>query len=386
MTKDKLTIVDLASLLSSKVELSQKNSEEYVKLFFELIEEALLSKDQVKIKNLGTFKLGWIESRKSVDVNTGEEITIDGYFKTVFTPDASLKDLVNAPFAHLEPVVLGENTEAAAVEEELAPLKTLNEQADEIKSILSAIHSMDAVEESAPETKTEIPAPEVSEEPAETEHEPAEIEAEIESEQETEPGTEPGTEPEAEPETEPEVVETPLNTELNEEKPSIESVKKKSSALYIWFLLILILASAGFFFRNQLSELFVAPDPVVVVEPVLVDTIPLDTMAAPIDTVAPQPVDSFLLWMGQNRKYTEFIGQEKMENGNRLTLISLKYYGAKEFWVYIYEANKAEIPNFDRIPVGKVIQIPKLPAYVIDLKDARCVEFAQTVFEHLKAK
>ena len=38
---------------------------------FELIEEALVTEKYVKVKGLGTFKLTEVESRESVNVNTG---------------------------------------------------------------------------------------------------------------------------------------------------------------------------------------------------------------------------------------------------------------------------------------------------------------------------
>ena len=67
-----------------------------------------MSKDSVRIKDWGTFKLQWNAPRKSVDVNTGEDIIIDGYYRVAFTPDAELRDLANEPYAHLEAVVIDE--------------------------------------------------------------------------------------------------------------------------------------------------------------------------------------------------------------------------------------------------------------------------------------
>ena len=59
---------------------------------FELIEEALVTEKYVKVKGLGTFKLTEVESRESVNVNTGERIEIQGHTKISFTPDSSMKD------------------------------------------------------------------------------------------------------------------------------------------------------------------------------------------------------------------------------------------------------------------------------------------------------
>ena len=63
------------------------------------------------------------------------------------------------------------------------------------------------------------------------------------------------------------------------------------------------------------------------------------------------------------------IGQVKIASGDRLTLIALKYYGHKFFWVYIYEANKDVIRNPNNVPIGTVLKIPAPETYGIDAKD-----------------
>lgn len=86
---------------------------------FELIEEALVTEKYVKVKGLGTFKLTEVESRESVNVNTGERIEIQGHTKISFTPDSGMKDLINKPFAHFETVILNENTKLEDTETEI---------------------------------------------------------------------------------------------------------------------------------------------------------------------------------------------------------------------------------------------------------------------------
>lgn len=63
------------------------------------------------------------------------------------------------------------------------------------------------------------------------------------------------------------------------------------------------------------------------------------------------------------------IASVKIAPGDRLTLISLKYYGHKFFWVYIYEANKGIIKDPNNIPIGTVIKIPSPEIYGIDAKN-----------------
>jgi len=81
-----------------------------------------------------------------VNVQTGEEIILDGYHKVTFTPDSNLKDVVNEPFAHLEPIELDAKNEpvkeSVPQDEAFDPLRIFNEQASEIKDILSEINAL----------------------------------------------------------------------------------------------------------------------------------------------------------------------------------------------------------------------------------------------------
>lgn len=56
----------------------------------------------VKIKGLGAFKLIDVESRESVNVNTGERFEIQGHTKVSFTPEPALKDIINKPLRILK--------------------------------------------------------------------------------------------------------------------------------------------------------------------------------------------------------------------------------------------------------------------------------------------
>ena len=81
-----------------------------------MVGEFLQTDKIVKIKGLGTFKLVTVDSRESVDVNTGERIVIKEYTKINFTPDPILRDTINKPFAQFETVVLYDGTDIADME------------------------------------------------------------------------------------------------------------------------------------------------------------------------------------------------------------------------------------------------------------------------------
>lgn len=140
---EKVTIQDIIELLAEKHSMTKKDAEIFVKGMFELIEEALATEKYVKVKGLGTFKLTEVESRESVNVNTGERIEIQGHTKISFTPDSSMKDLINKPFAHFETVILNENTKLEDTETEI-------EGEEE-----------DTVDENAPKSKQTVAAKEV---------------------------------------------------------------------------------------------------------------------------------------------------------------------------------------------------------------------------------
>ena len=105
-----MTKVELIAAVANDANLTKKDAEVFVKEFFLLIEQALENEKTVKIKGLGTFKLIDVDSRESVNVNTGERFQIKGHTKVSFSPDANLRDTINKPFAHFETVVLNENT------------------------------------------------------------------------------------------------------------------------------------------------------------------------------------------------------------------------------------------------------------------------------------
>ena len=120
--------------MAEKHGMNKKDAEAFVKGIFDLIEEALASEKYVKVKGLGTFKLTEVESRESVNVNTGERFQIQGHNKISFTPDTTMKDLINKPFAHFETVILNENTQLEDTKIEMEGEDDKEENTEEIIS------------------------------------------------------------------------------------------------------------------------------------------------------------------------------------------------------------------------------------------------------------
>ena len=104
----KISLSNIAEELAVKGALTREAADNFVRAIVETIEKGLHDDNIVKIKGLGTFKLMEVSDRGSIDVNTGERITIKGHTKVSFTPDSAMKEFVNRPFAHFEPTELNE--------------------------------------------------------------------------------------------------------------------------------------------------------------------------------------------------------------------------------------------------------------------------------------
>lgn len=99
---------DIAAVLAVKHGLPQKEADSFLSHVIDVLNDALKEEKLVKVKGLGTFKVTSVNARASVDVNTGERIVIEGREKISFTPETSMRDWVNRPFAQFETVVVNE--------------------------------------------------------------------------------------------------------------------------------------------------------------------------------------------------------------------------------------------------------------------------------------
>jgi len=455
MAEEKITIVDLRKAIAKQTNTEEAQVGVFLNQMIAAIKEGLKRDKQVRISGLGTFKLLWVEPRKSVNISTGEPIIIEGYQKLSFTPEPSVKERINEPYADLVSVELdaeGNRLPNQPVQK-ADPMQKFDEQAMEIKDLLadlgaateapeapeapnpqsqlSSNHSLDgspsfgAREEAAGEPASEIPEiPEVpatpeepaAEEPAEEEP-AAEEESEldktiaaaaavvaavkeipkepIDEEEEEAPNPHPlsptgareviAEEPES-PE-KPEEHAAPAEEAAKEEpaaaEPAEEPVKKdKQKKPFRWWLVVLItlivlfgLIALGVLFLESKVEAWAdklngkTPTAQVVEEPA--PFVPAaDTFAMQDDsTVAEEPAAETPAATStdfyKERTYTEFIGLETVKEGSRLTWIARKYYGSKDLWVFIYEANKEKIKNPGNVVVGTQLRIPALPEEII---------------------
>ena len=377
---EKITLPDLINLFSEKQGMNRKDAEVFVKTMFELIEEALATEKYVKIKGLGTFKLTEVDSRESVNVNTGERIEIQGHTKVSFTPDATMKELINKPFSHFETVVLNEG-----VELEDTPVETPEEivQEEIIPETTTTIaEEPTIIEEPQPEPIVETPIEEetIVEEPIV--EEPIVEEQTIEEPVLEEPIAE---EPIVEESTvEEPVTEEPVITEEPKEEPvvekqeetekyvSTEEKKVKNTNRILWgvivVLVLIILFGTYWIFLRPSDVLEATPTPPVQEEVTIPAPVeeeqPKDTLEIvkfiqlSAEELRKEHVPSFAdtldyQILGTQEEYT-------LQKGETIIRASVKFFGTKKYWPYIVKHNLDVLPDPDNIPAGVKIKIPML--------------------------
>ena len=403
MAEEKITIVDLRKAIAKQTEIEEAQVNAFLNQLIATIKDGLRKDKLVKISGLGTFKLQWVEPRKSVNISTGEPIVIEGYQKLSFTPEQSVKERINEPYADLAPVILDEQGNAIEGQMPKAdPMQKFDEQALEIKDILADLGA-DLTKDEPAETETKVEEVEPqAEEPtvntaavetaAEIVETPTVETPEVEAPKVEEPKVET---PEVEaPKVEEPEVETPKAAEVSSEKKSKEEKKEKPFrgwlvAIITVLSLIILLFICGLFLQNKIEEWADMLNGKIGVEETMLDyedyssdavssnanTVVLSNDSANTEAVTdsataengdssalaeadkPLPKTDFY----KERIYTEFIGFETVREGSRLTWIAKKFYDNKELWVFIYEANRDKIKNPSTVTVGTQLKIPALP-------------------------
>ena len=382
---EKITLQDLVELLSEKSGMTKKNADAFFRAMFDLIEEALTNEKYVKVKGLGTFKLTEVDSRESMNVNTGERIEIQGHTKISFTPDTAMKELINKPFSHFETVVLNDGVELedtpfeteskmdgivdGKVENVIEQVQVVVEplvEAEIETSVEPAVTSI-VVEESVSveeisefvqeEQKvveeTVVEEPVVAEGPVEKEEKVESIAEEI---------LEEVSKPEEKAEEKPEIV-VPI-VSRSESKTTF----KVLIGIIIVLLLIILFGLYWIFLRQgDVLSTQTTSEPVkeetTIVQVEEQQEIKEDTLLVVKKTLVTQPesVEQTAV-LSEDFEY-EIVGTITtltLEPGQTLVRLALKYYGSKNFWPYIVEHNSDVIKDADRVPKGATIKIPKL--------------------------
>lgn len=383
MAENKLSWTELRRALATRAGVSEKEANTFLNAFNAQLVEALKQDKQVKINGLGIFKLQAVAPRKSVNVTTGEEIMIEGYNKVAFVPEAGVKELIE------KTGVVGATAQALELADD--PIQKLGAQADEIVGILGELGQSPKEEPEATEPKVGEPkATEPVQEP------------------------EPATEPEPAPVVEEPKVEEPKATEP-EPMPAPKPKKRYHfvrDTLICVIILLLLLLVGYFFLREQIGgwiEEWMQPKPQTeqveqTAEPVATDTISIAQEAEAVELSGEasnangeyisdeQILAEFLqaseeddVQLEPTNEYPRLITTERIREGSRLAWISKRYYGAKIYWPYLYDANKDHLDDPNQIDVGTPIRIPKLTKTQLDTTNTATIATLERLREKAEA-
>jgi len=78
-----------------------------------------------------------------------------------------------------------------------------------------------------------------------------------------------------------------------------------------------------------------------------------------------------------NKPELKLPANEVVKQGATLKIIARKYYGSGDFWVYIYEENKAKLRSFDALSIGQTLTIPSLKKYNTSADDPQALKKAK---------
>lgn len=405
----KVTLASLAERLAEICNIPATEAESRIKSYFDIIAETISAGDSVKVKGLGTFKAVGIEPRESVDVTTGKRMLIPGHRRAVFTPEKSLAEKVNAPFAAFEAVELSddiseEELDAAAREETAADVPEAPVVTSEDGSTADAEEITEEAIEDAVVTTVEE-----EEKPVET----------------------------AEPEPEPE-----LPVEVKEEKvseaavarptfgiqpPSIEEDddfdigrdynprrQRHRGGFLPGFLIgfacmFAVLGGLWCWYRfapESFDSILGRPSPKVenaTPAKIVSNTVPAtkpDAQAQKVEAEAPEEADAVAEASVEKEdvensaevptqpsdKAKEKPVYDTISKTRFLTTMARDHYGSYHLWPYIYEENKAILGHPDRIKPGTKVVIPPAQKYGIDAKDKACIAKAKKLGVEIYAK
>ena len=323
MANEKMTWSELRKAVAEMAGTSEQEATTFLNALVDAILVGLKEDQQVKVKGIGTFALKAMAARKSVNIATGEEFTIEGYNKLTFSAESLLKENVEKRL-EIPPTI--------EVVKELTddPLKKLGEQAEEIVDILADLGQVVNTTENG-KVKAENgevePAEEVIEKPVE------------------------------------ETIEESVEKVVEEGKPIAEETTqeptcKPTGKCHKWVcwligaILLLGIIGTGVYFRATLQQWWQCMQdcqPVMEVEEVQEGSGSSEVQEVQEVALADQP-----------REYVNFIGIERVGKDSRLAWIAYKYYAQKDLWVFIYEANRDIIKDPTYVLPGQHIRIPEL--------------------------
>ena len=361
---EKISFPDLVGLLSSKMNITKKEAETFLKEFFTVSTEIITSGEELRINGLGLFKPIWVEARGSINIQTGEPVEIPGHYKLSFIPDKVLREAVNAPFSSFSVEVLNDHV----------PIEDM-----------TAVPSQD-IDENNDICNTENVELQDSKEIREKEEEDEPIEPEIEKFQE-------------------EIIQPESETKVEEKEEDCyeDYLRKSASRKSFWWgvlsafgIIIICLAGGIFFMGNDSPYVVKIGEYTLSLGKQSIDSRPMNNN--PESVVLPENKDTLSEMEKDSVLKDSVISAsplaapevkpviETIRSGVFLTTLARKYFGHKAFWVYIYEENKDVIKNPNQVPIGTRLTIPSASKYDIDANNRTSVEKAKALAAKIQSR
>lgn len=389
----KIPFHELAALVAEKAGVSEEMAETFVKAYFSHVAEALVAGRKVDADGLGIF---------TASGNPDEPV--------VFEPNSEMADKANAPFLIFEPQEIGPDITAEALDSIMADKNPLPHPEPEPEPKPEAKPEAEHAPAPTPEPEPEVaPVPEPAPEPEpETTPTPAPIPVpEPEPTPEPQPEPKPAPAPKPMPAPAPTPAPKPVPAVAPTPVPAVAPIEEDEEEHYepptdnsgglgfgwgfvVGLLTGLALGACGVYFaldylfptgsqdltetvaeeigNTQIPTDTASVSPVAAIMPAATDTI-TENSAAPAQQQAEQPAakpEQKPEQKPEEKPAAPTVVKDKVKPGYLLVNMARKHYGNKDFWVYIYEENKAKISNPNRISPGTELVIPPASKYGID--------------------
>lgn len=384
---EKISFPDLVGLLSSKMNITKKEAETFLKEFFTVSTEVITSGEELRINGLGLFKPIWVEARGSINIQTGEPVEIPGHYKLSFIPDKVLREAVNAPFSSFSVEVLNDHV---PIEDMTAvPSQDIDENNDICNTENVELQDSKEIREKEEEDEPIEPAHEYIQEDKSADEESSESTV---SSQEIEKFQEEIIQPESE-----------TKVEEKEEDCYEDYLRKSASRKSFWWgvlsafgIIIICLAGGIFFMGNDSPYVVKIGEYTLSLGKQSIDSRPMNNN--PESVVLPENKDTLSEMEKDSVLKDSVISAsplaapevkpviETIRSGVFLTTLARKYFGHKAFWVYIYEENKDVIKNPNQVPIGTRLTIPSASKYDIDANNRASVEKAKALAAKIQSR
>lgn len=384
---EKISFPDLVGLLSSKMNITKKEAETFLKEFFTVSTEVITSGEELRINGLGLFKPIWVEARGSINIQTGEPVEIPGHYKLSFIPDKVLREAVNAPFSSFSVEVLNDHV---PIEDMTAvPSQDIDENNDICNTENVELQDSKEIREKEEEDEPIEPAHEYIQEDKSADEESSESTV---SSQEIEKFQE-------------EIIQPELETKVEEKEEDCyeDYLRKSASRKSFWWgvlsafgIIIICLAGGIFFMGNDSPYVVKIGEYTLSLGKQSIDSRPMNNN--PESVVLPENKDT-LSEMEKDSVLKDSVISvsplaapevkpviETIRSGVFLTTLARKYFGHKAFWVYIYEENKDVIKNPNQVPIGTRLTIPSASKYDIDANNRTSVENAKALAAKIQSR